>query len=99
MEKVNSLQSFLAPPLKRMCVVGAKGLVSTCFGSTEEVQSQCENAVSSGCKELRATEYFASDTTAWELCQREGAEALPWIQCQRARSCQEKKIPASAPNQ
>lgn len=58
MEKVNSLQSFLAPPSKRMCVVGAKGLVSTCFGSTEEVQSQCENAVSSGCKELRATEYL-----------------------------------------
>lgn len=29
MEKVNSLQSFLAPLLKRMCVVGAKGLVST----------------------------------------------------------------------
>lgn len=29
MEKVNSLQSFLAPPLKRMCVVGAKELVST----------------------------------------------------------------------
>lgn len=27
-EKVNSLQSFLAPPLERMCVVGAKGLVS-----------------------------------------------------------------------
>lgn len=43
--------------------------------------------------------YFASDMTAWELCQREGVEESARIQCQRARSCQEKKIPASAPNQ
>ena len=42
-EKVNSLQSFLAPSLKRMCVVGAKGLVSAlillwlCRGGSEPV--------------------------------------------------------------
>lgn len=42
-EKVNSLQSFLAPSLKRMCMVGAKGLVSAlillwlCRGGSEPV--------------------------------------------------------------
>lgn len=46
--------------------------------------------------------YFASDMTAWEQCRKggKGAGASAWIQYPwRARSCQERKMPASAPNQ